>query len=133
MTMYVCTYIVCMYACKYGFTYVHTYVCIYLWYKWGFICVVWSDNNYANSFHCVACSDGTWGKYCSEECLCENGGHCDHIDGSCGCLPGWNGTTCNNSEPMISCLVIHIMQLVGRLFENDKPWTRVVVAKQQAL
>ncbi|XP_070547076.1 multiple epidermal growth factor-like domains protein 10 isoform X2 [Ptychodera flava] len=54
----------------------------------------------ANDGTCtIACSDvspGTYGPYCSLDCLCLNGGSCDPVNGSCTCSPGWKGQFCQN-------------------------------------
>ena len=54
----------------------------------------------------VACPEGLWGERCSEQCLCENGGDCDPINGSCNCTtaPGWIGEYCNIGKDIgLSC------------------------------
>ena len=37
------------------------------------------------------CPDGTWGSQCSQRCSCHNNARCDHINGTCHCLPGYRG------------------------------------------
>ncbi|XP_070549965.1 multiple epidermal growth factor-like domains protein 11 [Ptychodera flava] len=44
---------------------------------------------------CIECQDGHYGKDCSYHCLCQNGGICNKIDGSCQCLPSHYGTRCD--------------------------------------
>lgn len=40
------------------------------------------------------CPVGFYGEFCSKECKCENGGTCDHVTGTCRCVPGFVGPTC---------------------------------------
>lgn len=40
------------------------------------------------------CASGFFGLNCSRECLCQNGGTCDPVDGHCTCTLGWMGTFC---------------------------------------
>lgn len=45
----------------------------------------------------IVCSDGTFGKNCTEQCgECLGKGKCDHVNGTCvnGCNPGYQGITC---------------------------------------
>lgn len=44
------------------------------------------------------CPDGTWGAQCSQRCSCHNNARCDHINGSCHCLPGYRGDQVNSSS-----------------------------------
>ena len=43
---------------------------------------------------CVQCSEqcpyGRYGAGCQQVCRCENGAHCDPVDGSCRSVGGWN-------------------------------------------
>ena len=62
-------------------------------------CVMWVcpvGVSTCNGFHTSPseCPIGHYGYQCLQECRCENGGVCSHIDGSCGCGPGWVGTRC---------------------------------------
>lgn len=43
----------------------------------------------------INCASGTWGLNCNRTCVCENGGSCDALDGSCTCTPGWRGERCD--------------------------------------
>ena len=40
------------------------------------------------------CPSGSFGQNCERDCLCQNGGVCDHVTGSCSCKPGFYGDTC---------------------------------------
>ena len=45
----------------------------------------------------IVCSDGTFGKNCTEQCgECLGKEKCDHVNGTCvnGCNPGYQGITC---------------------------------------
>ena len=45
----------------------------------------------------VACPAGSYGTDCLQNCTCvpeQESTPCDHIDGTCHCLPGYNGSTC---------------------------------------
>ena len=44
------------------------------------------------------CPDSRYGYMCTQECQCANEGVCSHVDGSCGCGPGWMGTYCDQGE-----------------------------------
>lgn len=41
-----------------------------------------------------ACPDGFFGIDCHQVCKCKNAAGCDHVLGSCHCLPGWLGESC---------------------------------------
>ena len=50
-------------------------------------------------FDCVhiACPAGSYGTDCLQNCTCvlqQESSPCDHIDGTCHCLPGYNGSSC---------------------------------------
>ena len=38
------------------------------------------------------CPPGTYGVHCKERCDCYNGALCDHVNGKCRCLPGFEGS-----------------------------------------
>ena len=40
----------------------------------------------------VPCLVGMFGQNCTSVCTCQNGGVCNHVDGSCTCPPGYTGT-----------------------------------------
>ena len=43
----------------------------------------------------LECPEGNYGKNCSKECNCQNGGVCNKVIGSCDCLePGYYGDKC---------------------------------------
>jgi hypothetical protein len=44
----------------------------------------------------LACVGAVWGFNCAIDCLCvpENTASCNNVDGSCTCLPGWEGSDC---------------------------------------
>ena len=45
-----------------------------------------------------ACPDGTFGDVCKQTCDC-HGQHvqsCDHVDGTCHCKAGWEGSSCDD-------------------------------------
>ncbi|XP_031431396.1 sushi, nidogen and EGF-like domain-containing protein 1 isoform X2 [Clupea harengus] len=59
------------------------------------------------NFNCT-CSPGYYGDNCEEECLCQNGGVCVDMNGTCDCPTGYTGlfcqfevtqTPCSNSRP----------------------------------
>ena len=37
------------------------------------------------------CPPGSYGLECKERCDCYNGALCDHVNGQCHCLPGFQG------------------------------------------
>ena len=43
---------------------------------------------------CRPCPVYTYGARCENVCTCQNGAHCNGVDGSCTCSPGWLGTSC---------------------------------------
>ena len=45
----------------------------------------------------VACPAGSYGTGCLQNCTCvseQESSPCDHVDGTCYCLPGYNGSFC---------------------------------------
>ncbi|XP_021349165.1 limulus clotting factor C-like isoform X1 [Mizuhopecten yessoensis] len=52
---------------------------------------------------CLTCPHNRYGRFCENECSCQNGGTCDP-DGSCVCLPHYNGTRCEQST---ACGCLH--------------------------
>ncbi|XP_070549962.1 multiple epidermal growth factor-like domains protein 11 [Ptychodera flava] len=55
----------------------------------------YKENSTVIESPCIECLDGYYGKDCSYHCLCQNGGSCSKIDGSCQCLPSHYGTHCD--------------------------------------
>ncbi|XP_060066260.1 limulus clotting factor C-like [Ylistrum balloti] len=51
---------------------------------------------------CLTCPRNRYGRFCETECGCLNGGTCDQ-DGSCVCLPHYNGIRCEHGNEC-SCL-----------------------------
>ena len=54
-------------------------------------------NSYGLIYTCSCteeCPEGFFGKFCSQQCNCENGGTCDHVTGTCRCVPGFVGPSC---------------------------------------
>ena len=47
-----------------------------------------------NSFITV-CPEGMFGDNCGQECQCQNGASCNHVDGTCICSAGYMGITCS--------------------------------------
>ena len=45
----------------------------------------------------TACAEGTYGRDCSRSCDCaeNNTESCDHVNGTCYCKAGWEGSTCS--------------------------------------
>lgn len=83
-----------------AFLYIYTVHGI-LWYNTLLTILVerkWSCtfSNYLFSlYRCTEeCPVGFYGEFCSKECNCENGGTCDHVTGTCRCVPGFVGPTC---------------------------------------
>uniref|UniRef100_A0AAZ3QN63 Sushi, nidogen and EGF-like domains 1 n=1 Tax=Oncorhynchus tshawytscha TaxID=74940 RepID=A0AAZ3QN63_ONCTS len=61
----------------------------------------------SGSYNCT-CTQGFYGDNCEEECLCQNGGICVEVNGTCDCSSGFTGlhcqfevtqTPCSNSRP----------------------------------
>ena len=52
---------------------------------------------------CVECGPDFFGSGCLQRCICTNGGRCDHVTGTCLCLPGWTGEQCEEGR---NCLPI---------------------------
>ncbi|XP_013928577.1 PREDICTED: multiple epidermal growth factor-like domains protein 6 [Thamnophis sirtalis] len=48
---------------------------------------------------CQACPKGTFGKNCSSLCLCQNGGSCHPVTGTCLCPPEADGDRCEDVCP----------------------------------
>ncbi|RMB92391.1 hypothetical protein DUI87_31192 [Hirundo rustica rustica] len=46
------------------------------------------------------CPEGRYGKNCSQECQCHNGGTCDSATGHCHCSPGYAGERCQDECPV---------------------------------
>uniref|UniRef100_M3YKH0 Multiple EGF like domains 10 n=1 Tax=Mustela putorius furo TaxID=9669 RepID=M3YKH0_MUSPF len=46
------------------------------------------------------CPEGRFGKNCSQECQCHNGGTCDAATGQCHCSPGYTGERCQDECPV---------------------------------
>ena len=45
----------------------------------------------------IACPGGNYGAGCLQNCTCvseQESSPCDHVDGTCHCLPGYNGSSC---------------------------------------
>ena len=45
----------------------------------------------------LACPIGTFGEGCSQNCTClaeHESSPCEHVDGTCHCLPGYTGSSC---------------------------------------
>ena len=48
------------------------------------------------------CPAGSYGSGCLQNCTCvpeQESSPCDHIDGTCHCLPGYNGSNCELGSP----------------------------------
>ena len=46
----------------------------------------------------AACPEGRFGPQCLMRCMCENGAHCNPVDGQCTCKEGWTGQLCDRGE-----------------------------------
>lgn len=55
-----------------------------------------------NATYLVACTAGTFGSQCLEDCHCSNVSFpCNHVHGTCpegGCQRGYKGSSCNNGK-----------------------------------
>jgi hypothetical protein len=53
-------------------------------------------------FHVISeCPAGTFGDKCSNPCKCADKLNCDKVKGTCvseGCIPGWEGASCNKCK-----------------------------------
>ena len=50
-----------------------------------------------NNYTILVCPAGSYGAGCLQNCTCvaeQESSPCDHIDGTCHCLPGYNGSSC---------------------------------------
>ena len=43
----------------------------------------------------TACSSGSFGLNCANQCQCKNSAECDAVTGECFCAPGWVGSACD--------------------------------------
>ena len=57
-----------------------------------------SEMSYPACLQFSDCPAGTYGKYCSHECDCTNGGQCDPTTGQCLCKTGYTGDSCETGE-----------------------------------
>ena len=59
----------------------------------------WKKIFYASHFRCETKCNGTFGESCKSLCQCNpnNTEICDHVDGTCTCLHGWNGELCERA------------------------------------
>ena len=69
-------------------------------------------------FDCVhvVCPAGSYGAGCLQNCTCvpeQESSSCDHIDGTCYCLPGYNGSSCELGK---LTSVVHKITMMTRLY-----------------
>jgi len=50
----------------------------------------------STNYFITVCPEGTFGDNCEQECQCQNGANCNHVDGTCVCSAGYMGTTCSD-------------------------------------
>ncbi len=56
------------------------------------------------------CPPGSYHKDCKRRCDCYNGAVCDHVNGKCHCLPGYQGTkVTNHPVAMQSCIFLYLV------------------------
>ena len=51
----------------------------------------------SSPFNNIECPQGSYGQDCSQNCTCvaeQESSPCNHVDGMCHCLPGYNGSSC---------------------------------------
>lgn len=49
--------------------------------------------------HNEACNEGRYGKNCTQNCSKNcHGDVCNHVDGSCSCKHGWEGSDCSKGN-----------------------------------
>lgn len=65
-----------------------------------------------------ACPDGFFGIDCHQVCKCKNAAGCDHVLGSCHCLPGWLGESCEQ-RTYTPAPNLHIPKPLNLLWERE--------------
>lgn len=49
------------------------------------------------------CPNNYFGEKCAQPCSCQNQALCDHVSGKCTCLPGFEGTLCDQRSVSEEC------------------------------
>lgn len=86
-----------------------------------------------------ACPDGFYGENCLHQCICRNGGTCDHVTGHCACPKGWTGLACEQGGS-INCIMrqtthtvtIHMINFLG-IQSHDQQWENCKCHSSQVL
>lgn len=67
----------------------------------------------------IECPDGTFGTFCLEMCSCitERVGspQCDIVNGTCNCLPGYFGVSCEEGMIFMELAYLQLLNLALRL------------------
>ncbi len=70
------------------------------------------------------CPPGSYHKDCKRRCDCYNGAVCDHVNGKCHCLPGYQGTKVTNNRLLVGMQSYHETDNGSRLGSGSNSSTQ---------